>query len=394
MLGKEQAARIRGARGKEEESAMQVKPFKVEEWMNTYEKDAVYNIAETCVDSLTLEELIRLSDEPDRFFRELSRQKLTYGHIEGSPEFRSLVAGLYRSMRPENVLAMNGAIGANYLVLYSLVQPGDEVIVVHPTYQQLYSVPESFGAEVKLLRLRPENGFRPDPDELRSLVSSRTKLIVINNPNNPSGALMGEAELADIVGIARSVNAFVLCDEVYRGLYQDPDAQVPSIVDLYEKGISTGSMSKAFSLAGLRLGWIAAPLEVIRECLKHRDYTTISCGLLDDALAVHALKNCDKIMERNGKIVRRNLHILDEWVQREPLVSYVKPQAGTTALLQYDLPVPSETFCLDLFQATGVFLTPGSCFDLEGHVRIGYACDTEVLRAGLAKVSEFLRSRG
>ncbi len=373
---------------------MQVKPFKVEEWMNTYEKDAVYNIAETCVDSLTLEELIRLSDEPDRFFRELSQQKLTYGNIEGSPEFRSLVAGLYRSMRPENVLAMNGAIGANYLVLYSLVQPGDEVIVVHPTYQQLYSVPESFGAEVKLLRLRPENGFRPDPDELRSLVSSQTKLIVINNPNNPSGALMGEAELADIVGIARSVNAFVLCDEVYRGLYQDPDAQVPSIVDLYEKGISTGSMSKAFSLAGLRLGWIAAPLEVIRECLKYRDYTTISCGLLDDALAVHALKNCDKIMERNGKIVRRNLHILDEWVQREPLVSYVKPQAGTTALLQYDLPVPSETFCLDLFQATGVFLTPGSCFDLEGHVRIGYACDTEVLRAGLAKVSEFLRSRG
>ncbi|MDH6353150.1 MULTISPECIES: aminotransferase [Brevibacillus] len=372
---------------------MRIAPFKVEEWMNAYELEAVYNIAETCVDSLTVEELIRLSAEPVDFFAEMAQKKLTYGHIEGSPEFRSLVAGMYKTLTPDNILVMNGAIGANFLALFSLVGPGDEVVSVHPTYQQIYEVPASFGAEVKLLRLVPEKQFLPDLDELRTLVTDKTKLICINNPNNPSGALMDEVTLREIVEIARSVDAYVLCDEVYRHLHQDPEIEVPSIVDLYEKGIATSSMSKVFSLAGLRLGWIAAPLDVIKNCFSHRDYTTISCGMLDDMLAVHALKNRDKIMERNLKIVRDNLQILDEWVAAEPLISYVKPKAGTTAMLKYELDMPSEAFCIELFRATGAFLTPGSCFDMEGWVRIGYACDTEVLQAGLAQVSKFLRER-
>lgn len=371
---------------------MNIKPFKVEEWMNAYEHEAVYNIAETCVDSLTVGELLSLSGDPEEFWRSLNDKKLTYGHIEGSPEFRSLIAGLYQRVQPENVLVMNGAIGANFLVLFSLVKPGDEVISVHPTYQQIYSVPEAFGADVKLLRLRPENQFLPDLDELRSLVSDKTKLICINNPNNPSGALMGEEMLKEIVDIARSCGAYLLCDEVYRGLYQEENVEIPSIADLYEKGISTSSMSKVYSLAGLRLGWIAAPPEVIKDCFQHRDYTTISCGMIDDILAVHALKNYDKIMERSLRIVRENGKILDEWVEAEPAISYIKPKAGTTALLKYDLDLPSEEFCLRLFRSTGAFLTPGSCFDMEGWLRIGYACDTQVLRDGLAKVSEFMRT--
>lgn len=371
---------------------MIIKPFKVEEWMNAYEMEAVYNIAETCVDSLTLEELISLSDEPESFLRSLLDRKLTYGHIEGSPEFRSQIASLYKTMKPENILVTNGAIGANFLLLFTLVKPGDEVISVHPTYQQIYEVPQSFGADVKLLHLRPENQFLPDVDELRSLVTEKTKLICINNPNNPSGSLMGKEMLEEIVEIARSCGAYLFCDEVYRNLHQDPDASVPSIADLYEKGISTSSMSKVYSLAGLRLGWIAAPAEVIKDCFQHRDYTTISCGMLDDILATHALKNFDKIMARSLGIVRKNAKILDEWVESERKISYVKPQAGTTAMLKYDYPLPSEEFCINLFRMNGAFLTPGSCFDLEGYVRIGYACDTQVLKDGLAKVSEFLRT--
>ncbi|WNC14328.1 aminotransferase [Brevibacillus brevis] len=372
---------------------MEIKAFSVEEWMNAYEMSATYNIAETCVDSLTLEELVTMDGtNPDEFFRSLYSKKLTYGHIEGSPEFRQLVAGLYTSIEPHNVLVMNGGIGANFLVFYSLVQPGDHVVSVHPTYQQIYEVPASFGATVDLLKLRPENNFLPDLDELRSLVRSNTKLICINNPNNPSGAVMERDILEQIVEIARSCGAYVLCDEVYRNLLQDDDADVPSIADLYEKGISTSSVSKALSLAGLRLGWIAAPQEVIAECMKHRDYTTISCGMLDDILAVHALKNYDNILKRNRKIVRDNLAILDEWVKNEPLFSYVKPRAGTTALLKYDLPVPSVTFCTGLLANTGAFLTPGTCFDMEGYVRIGYACSTEMLREGLTKLSEYVRT--
>lgn len=372
---------------------MDIKLFAVEEWMNLYEMEAVYNIAETCVDSLTLEELISIDGtNPDEFFRLLSSNKLTYGHIEGSPSFRKLVGGLYESLTSENVLVMNGAIGANFLTFYSLVKPGDHVISVHPTYQQLYDVPESFGATVDLLPLKAENNFLPDLDELRSLVNEKTKLICINNPNNPSGALMEEEMLEEIIEIARSCDAYILCDEVYRGLWQDDDIFIPSIADLYEKGISTSSMSKVLSLAGLRLGWIAAPKDVIAECMKHRDYTTISCGMLDDILAVHALKNYDKILKRNRKIVKGNLALLDAWVQEEPAISYVKPRAGTTAMLKYDLPVSSEEFCVGLFKANGAFLTPGSCFDMESYVRIGYACETQVLQEGLQKVSEYIRT--
>lgn len=370
---------------------MDVKPFKIEEWMNAYEDDAIYNLAETCVDSFTAEELISMGGaDPSEFLHVMLGKKLTYGHIEGSPDFREGVAGLYETLSAEHVLAMNGAIGANFLVLYSLVKPGDEVICVDPTYQQLMSVPASFGAKVKPLYLRERHRFLPDLDELRDLVTEKTSLIIINNPNNPTGALLGAPELNEIADLARSVDAYVLCDEVYRGLVHDPDRYVPSMADVYEKGISTGSMSKALSLAGLRLGWIAARSDVIDECMKHRDYTTISCGMIDDMLASHALDHYDEIMDRNLKIVRENGKILDDWVQTEPKISYTKPEAGTTAMLKVDVDMPSEAFCHELFMKNGAFLAPGSCFGMEGYVRIGYACSTRTLREGLAKVSEHL----
>ncbi|MFM1651049.1 aminotransferase [Brevibacillus sp. B_LB10_24] len=372
---------------------MEIKHFAVEEWMNKYEMSAIYNIAETCVDSFTLEDLISIDGtNPDEFFRSLYEKKLTYGHIEGSPEFKSLVANLYDSVDPQNVLVMNGGIAANFLVFYSLVKPGDHVVSVHPTYQQIYEVPRSFGATVDLLHLRPENKYLPDLEELRSLVKENTKLICLNNPNNPSGAIIERELLEQIVEIARSCGAYLLCDEVYRNLLQDDDLIVPSVADLYEKGISTSSMSKVLSLAGLRLGWIAGPKDVIAECFKHRDYTTISVGMLDDILAVHALKNYDLILKRNRKIIKDNLEILDDWVANEPAITYVKPRAGTTAMLKVDLPVSSTVFCEGLLKETGAFLTPGICFDMEGWVRIGYACDTETLRQGLQKVSEYIRS--
>lgn len=372
---------------------MNIKTFAVEHWMNLYEMEAVYNIAETCVESLTVNELISIDGtDPEKFLLDLGKNKLTYGHIEGSPDFRRLVSNQYQSLDADNVLVTNGAIGANFLLLYSLIQPGDHVVAVHPTYQQLYDVPASFGATVDLLPLREENNYLPDLNELKSLVNEKTKMIIINNPNNPSGAIIEKEMLEEIVEIARSYDAYILCDEVYRKLLQEDDLVVPSIVDLYEKGISTSSMSKVLSLAGLRLGWIAGPKEVITECFRHRDYTTISCGMLDDILAVHALKSYDKILDRNRKIIKENLSILDAWVEQEPLISYVKPRAGTTAMLKYDLPVSSEDFCIGLFKANGAFLTPGSCFDIEGHVRIGYACKTEVLEQGLQKVSEYLQT--
>lgn len=370
---------------------MIIKPFKVEQWMNEFEDDAIYNIGETCVHSITLKELLVLSgEEPEEFMNRVMDKRLTYGHISGAPDFKEGICRLYEKLQPSNILTTHGAIGANHLALYSLVEPGDRVISVLPTYQQLYSIPESFGAEVKLLKLRPENDFLPDLEELAGLVNKNTKVICINNPNNPTGALIPNDMLERIAEIARSVGAYVLSDEVYRGLTQSEYSK--SIVDIYEKGISVGSMSKVFSLAGLRLGWIAASEDIIAKCFEHRDYNTISCGMLDEVFAGLALKHADKLLERNKAMVVRNLQILDKWVSKESHISYVKPKAGTTALLYFDFDMSSRDFCVLLMKKYGVLLTPGSCFDMEKCARIGYACSTEILEQGLEKLSEYLKS--
>ncbi|MFX0115579.1 MAG: aminotransferase class I/II-fold pyridoxal phosphate-dependent enzyme, partial [Candidatus Hodarchaeota archaeon] len=283
-----------------------------------------------------------------------------------------------------------GAIGANFLVFYTLVEPGDTVISIQPAYQQLYSVAKSLGGNVRLLHLRPENRWLPALADLIELIDYKTKLIVINNPHNPTGGLIDTSLLNDICTIARDAGAYLLCDEVYRGLYINPNDAVSSAVDLSERAIVTGSFSKAFSLSGLRLGWIAANERVIQKCLHHRDYVTISNGLIDDALAALAIKHVDRIYQRNLNILRTNHKILSQWIAEEPLIDWVPPRAGSVAFLQHFLEISSEELCLRLIKEQGTFLVPGSCFELEGYLRIGYGCNTETLKAGLARVKEFL----
>lgn len=369
---------------------MKIREFAVEMWMNRYELQCELNLAETCVESLTVAELLAMAGRTETILSELLPLKLTYGAIEGSDRLRGLIAGMTETAQRDNVLVTHGAIGANALVHQTLVEPGDRVISVLPTYQQHYSIPESYGADVRILRLREENGFLPDLDELRTLATPGTRLIAINNPNNPTGSVMDRAMLEEIVAIARGCGAWLLCDEVYRGTGQDGDGMTTSIFDLYERGISTGSMSKSFSLAGLRLGWIIAPVDLVHPITVHRDYNTISVGMIDDHLAAIALEARDAILARSRAISRTNLAILADWVAREPLIDWIKPRGGTTAMLKYDLPVPSEAFCLDLLEKTGVMMTPGSAFDMEGYVRIGYCNNEAVLREGLARMSDYL----
>ena len=370
---------------------MKIKPFAVEEWMNAWEVGAKYNIAETCVDSISMNELFELTGEDKtEFLNRLCARRLSYGDIEGLPEFRKGVCDLYKTLNIENIVPTHGASGANHHVFYSLISPGDRVVSIMPTYQQLYSIPESYGADVQILHLSKENNYLPDLEKLRRLVTPETKMICINNPNNPTGALMSEQLLWEIVEIARSADAWILCDEVYRHLSQE-DGWCPSIVDLYEKGISVSSMSKVFSLAGLRLGWIAThDMSVVKSCLSHRDYNLVSCGVFDEMLAAAALKHRDKLLERSRKIVRENLQILDNWVSSEPHVSYVKPKAGTTALVYYDLDIPSCEFCEEMYKKTGAFVTPGDCFEVPHSMRIGYAYGKQDLIDGLKAISEYI----
>ena len=369
---------------------MYIKPFAVEEWMNEYEVGARFNIAETCVDSVSLDQLFALAGEDKaRFLADFCAKRLTYGDILGSPALRSGICGLYKTVQPDQVVPTHGAAGANHHVFCSLISTGDRVVSIMPTYQQLYSIPEALGADVAIMHLKQENGYLPDLAELKALVTPETKMICLNNPNNPTGALMSEAQLQQIVDIARSVDAYILCDEVYRHLTQTDD-WCPSIVDLYEKGISVSSMSKVFSLAGLRLGWIATrEPAALKAFLSHRDYNLISCGLFDDAAASVALSHRDVMLKRNQAIVRENLAILDQWVAAHERFYYTKPKAGTTALVYYDYDIPSYEFCKKMYHKTGAFVTPGDCFEQPHSMRIGYACDKQTLKDGLAAIAAF-----
>ncbi len=369
---------------------MKIEPFGVEIWMNEWETKCAFNLAETCVESLTIAELLQIAGRNSEDLSELLGMKMTYGAIEGSDRLRDAICGLYKKQKRENIVVTHGTIGANMLVHKTLVERGDHVVAVVPTYQQHYSIPASIGAEVSQVHLRAEKGYLPDLDELREAAKPGTKLIAINNPNNPTGSVMDRDFLLQIVEIAREAGAWLLCDEVYRGTAQEGSGMTDAITDLYEKGISTAGMSKAFSLAGLRLGWIAGPAQLIEAVSIHRDYDTISVGMIDDHFAALALENHGKILARSHAITRGNLAMLDDWVEKEPCISWVKPEAGTTALLHYDLPIPSREFCVRLLQDTGVMFTPGSALGLEGCVRIGYANTPSILREGLAKVSGFL----
>jgi len=368
---------------------MNIEPFGVEIWMNEYELSCAYNLAETCVHSITVAELLEICGQPEGSLDELLVLKLSYGAIPGSDRLRSAIASLYTNQKPENALVTHGTIGANSLVHQSLVSRGDRVIAVVPTYQQHYSIPESIGAEVKHLRLKPENHFLPDLSELKELATEDTKLIAITNPNNPTGSLMSGEFLQEVAAIARGVDAWLLCDEVYRGTDQTGAGTTESIADIYEKGISTAGMSKAFSLAGLRLG----PEEVIESAMIHRDYNTISVGVINDHFASLALENSQALLTRSRSITQANLKILSNWVNSEPAISWVRPESGTTALLKYDIDMPSRDFCVELLNETGVMFTPGSALDMEGYLRIGYANPTEVLEAGLKLVSGFLANK-
>ncbi|WP_302154505.1 aminotransferase [uncultured Dialister sp.] len=372
---------------------MNIKPFAVEEWMNAYETGARYNIAETCVDSISLDELFELSGtHKESFLNKLCARRLTYGYIEGSPDLKEGIAALYHTIRPDEIVPAHGASGANHHVFYSLINPGDKVISIMPSYQQLYSIPASLGAKVEILHLKKENSYLPDLEELEEMARGGVKMICLNNPNNPTGALMSPEILKKVVDIAKKSDAYLLVDEVYRHLTQDDEWQ-PSIVDMYEKGISTSSMSKVFSLAGVRLGWIAThDKDALKQFWSHRDYNLISCGMIDDTIAALALASKNQILERNKKIIRENLDILDHWIQKEPRLSYVKPKAGTTALVYYDFPIDSYTLCRRMYGSCGTFVTPGDCFDEPHSMRIGYAADRDTLKKGLQAMSTFLDS--
>ena len=381
---------------------MNIKPIGVEEWLNELEKSATLDIAQSTIASLTTDEILALADAEQggegmgakAFYDALGAEKQNYGWIEGSPAFKEEVAKLYqgvdgRGIDPDNVLQMNGATGANLAVLYTLVQPGDHVVAEYPTYQPLYEIPRTLGAKVDLWHIHEEDAWQPRIEELERLVTPDTKLICINNASNPTGTVLPREQLEAIAQIARSVGAYVLSDEVYLPL-EDTESFC-SIVDVYERGIATNSLSKTYSVPGIRMGWTVCDAELANRLRTCRDYTLICGGVFNDAMAVHVLRHRDQILERNREIIFRNRQIAQEWIDNEPRVSWVPPRGVSTSFIRLDLPVDDETFCRDLLAKRGVLLVPGSRFELPCGARLGYCAQEGTLRRGLAELSLALR---
>ncbi|KAJ6044033.1 uncharacterized protein N7446_002230 [Penicillium canescens] len=392
---------------------VKIEAFAVEQWMDKYETIAKYNTAETCCASISVDDLRALSeDKESNPLTELQSTKLTYGAIRGSDKLRTTLANLYSAKTPaqlpkDNVLITAGAIQANFLLLYTLIGPGDHVICHYPTYQQLYSVPASLGAEVSLWKSKEADGWQLDLEELKSLIRPNTKLIIINNPQNPTGAIIPRETLEQLVDIAREKSIIIHADEVYRPVFHGitpMDSKFPpSLISLgYERTVVTGSVSKAYSLAGLRVGWIASrDRSIIENCADSRDYTTISVGQIDDAIASFALSpDCiHNLLKRNIDLARTNLAILEKFIEDHRWAcDWVKPQAGTTAFVRFSKmgkPVDDVAFCEMVLEQTGVMLVPGSlCFgggeDFKGYVRIGFVPETEVLEKGLEALRVFM----
>ncbi|KAK3335971.1 pyridoxal phosphate-dependent transferase [Cercophora scortea] len=391
---------------------VKIDPFEVEQWMDRYETTpGVINIAETCAASVSIHDLVGICDDKAAPGPLALSRKMTYGAIRGSQELRQRVASLFERASPtplpaENVIITQGAIMANFLLFYTLIGPGDHVVCVYPSYQQLYDVPKSLGAEVSLWKLKEEDDYVPNMGDLETLVKSNTKLIVINNPNNPTGSTIPKLTLEHIVLFANARGITILSDEVYSPLYHSlPEGQEPppSILALgYEKTVATGSMSKAYALAGLRLGWIASRDKGILEAVAAaRDYTTISVSQLDDQVATFALSASvlPSLLKRNTGLAQTNLALLSAFVDKHSSVcSWRKPTAGTTALLQFKekgTPVDDAQFALDVLNKKNILFVPASlCFglgkDFRGCVRIGYVCETDVLQKGLEGLEQYV----
>jgi aspartate/methionine/tyrosine aminotransferase len=294
--------------------------------MDAYENHCKYNVAETCCASISIDQLRELSEDKTGTILKTDKV-LTYGAIRGAEDLRNNLARLYSAkvtspLSPDNILTTPGAIQANYLAAYTLVGEGDHVICQFPTYQSLYAVPKSLGAEVDLWKAQPEKNWVPDLEELKSLIKPNTKLIVINNPNNPTGAILGKSFLEQIVAIAEEHNITILGDEVYRPIFHSIgplDKEFPpSLLSMgYKNVVVTGSMSKAYSLAGIRVGWIASRNSgIIEQIASARHYTTISVSGLDEQVAAYALSpaTVHSLLARNIQLAKTNLALLEKFV--------------------------------------------------------------------------------
>jgi aspartate/methionine/tyrosine aminotransferase len=362
----------------------------MERYMSKYEQDVEYNMSESGVYPLRLGEL--LGDDPDALGRLLDTG-LGYPHANGIPELRQNVARLYAGATPDDVLITVGAAEANYITLRALLSPGDEIAVMLPNYMQIWGVAQNHGLRVTPFHLHEERGWALDAAELEAAVTPRTRLIAVCNPNNPTGRILSQAEMDAIVACAERVGAWLLADEVYRGADRVSDEENPSFYGRYDRVLAVGSLSKAYGLPGLRVGWVLGPPAVVDEIWARHEYTTISAAMLANKLAALALSPevRPRVLARTRRYIRRGYPILQAWMDSHPgAFSLRPPDASAIAFVRYHLDINSTQFAERLRREKSVLIVPGDHFGLDRHMRIAFGLPEEYLVAGLDRIHDLL----
>jgi aspartate/methionine/tyrosine aminotransferase len=370
---------------------MRIDLFRMERMQSLHWHRVEYDLSESGVSPLKVGELLGDGLEPSAFLD----TALGYPLSEGSELLRDRVAAFYPGARREHVTVMNGGSEANHLTLWSLLEPGDRLAVMLPNYMQAWGLGRHYTGRVDTFSLRLRRGrFCLDQAGLRKAVTRRTRVILVCNPNNPTGAVFNEEEMEAVVAAARRAGAWIVADEIYRGAELEGSALTPSFWGRYERTVVTGGLSKAFGLPGLRIGWAIGPPAVIQKIWVRHDYTTLTPGMLSDRLAAAALepRRRDAILARTREIVRRQWPRLEAWLRsHEDTFEWAPPVAGAIALARYRLRVGSTALVDRVRRERSVLLVPGDMLGAGRSLRFGFGYDIERTLAGLARVDETLR---
>lgn len=364
---------------------MDFKTFVMERWQSTYENTVEYNLSESGVHPATLEDIGVTPDE-------LATCRLGYSQSNGTERFRSLVASLYKGATEKNVLATIGGAEANLIAILKLVRPGDEAVVVLPNYMQIYGLIEGLGGQVVKAWLKQENQWMPDLADLAAKVTSKTRLIALCNPNNPTGAAFGVETIKAIASIADRHGCWIVVDEVYRGAERFGE-ETPSFWGHYPRMISTNSFSKAYGAPGLRMGWVIAQEETIQELWAYCDYTKIAPATLSDVIGCRIIENRPKLLARTRDLLNRNWPNLKNWLDERPgMFECIPPRAAAICMARYKHRINSSVLAERLRTEKSTLIVPGDHFLLDGYIRFGFGTEPHYTLAGLKRVGEMLDS--
>ena len=369
---------------------MNIPIFELERIQSLYENTVDLNLTESGFHPYKLNELLNKDQ-----LEELQNLVLGYGQTNGSIPLRTRISETYSSTGIENVLVTNGSAEANYVACHSLLNEGDEVLIMLPNYMQMWGVLQEIGCVIKEFKLKAENAWEPDMEQVKSLISAKTKMIILCNPNNPTGYTLSKEEMNAFVDVAKSVNAWLYCDEIYRGAELDGKTR-DSFIGMYDKVMVCGGLSKAYALPGLRLGWLVGPEEAIEKTWAYHDYTSITAGIMSHYIGEIALQpeKRQEIFTRNRTMLNENLMEVCKWMdQFGGLFEYTPPQSGGMLFVKYNLDINSTELSDWLRTEKSVFIVPGDCYGLDGHFRIGIGARKQDLKEGLERIKIALKEK-